>query len=128
MFGAVKGVQDGAQAFFRRLGELFLLVVEEVSIGQLRAAPDAPWHNPASTIPVSRVVEMLRNPGKPFDFNGTRGVYPDVKLAYWVGGNPFAHQQDRNQMVRAWQKLETFIVHDFQWTATKNKLHCQKQL
>ncbi len=75
----------------------------------------------SSTIPVSRVVEMLLNPGKPFDFNGTRGVYPDVKLAYWVGGNPFAHQQDRNQMVKAWQKLETFIVHDFQWTATARR-------
>jgi len=75
----------------------------------------------SSTIPVSRMVDMLRNPGKPFDFNGTRGVYPDVKLAYWVGGNPFAHQQDRNQMVQAWQKLETFIVHDFQWTATARR-------
>src|SRR6185369_10296338 len=41
-----------------------------------------------------------------------------VKLAYWAGGNPFAHQQDRNRMVKAFQKLETFIVQDFQWTAT----------
>ena len=75
----------------------------------------------SSTIPVSRVVEMLLNPGKPFDFNGTRGIYPDVKLAYWVGGNPFAHQQDRNEIVKAWQKLDTFIVHDFQWTATARR-------
>jgi trimethylamine-N-oxide reductase (cytochrome c) len=75
----------------------------------------------SSTIPVSRMVEMLRSPGKSFDFNGTKGVYPDVKLAYWVGGNPFAHQQDRNQMVEAWRKLETFIVHDFQWTATARR-------
>ena len=67
---------------------------------------------------MSRIVEMLVNPGKPFDFNGTRANYPDVKLAYWVGGNPFAHQQDRNRMVKAWRNLETFIVHDFQWTAT----------
>jgi len=75
----------------------------------------------SSSIPVSRVVEMLLNPGKPFDFNGTKGSYPDVKLAYWVGGNPFAHHQDRNQMVKAWRKLETFIVHDFQWTATARR-------
>ena len=75
----------------------------------------------SSSIPVSRIVEMLLNPGKPFDFNGTRGTYPDVKLAYWVGGNPFAHQQDRNRMVKAWRKLETFIVHDFQWTATARR-------
>jgi trimethylamine-N-oxide reductase (cytochrome c) len=75
----------------------------------------------SASIPVSRMVEMLLNPGKPFDFNGTRGTYPDVKLAYWVGGNPFAHQQDRNQMLKAWRKLETFIVHDFQWTATARR-------
>ena len=74
-----------------------------------------------ASIPVSRIVEMLENPGKPFDFNGTRPNYPDVKLAYWVGGNPFAHHQDRNRMVKAWQKLETFIVHDFQWTATARR-------
>jgi len=72
----------------------------------------------AATIPVARVVDMLLNPGKPFDFNGKRANYPDVKMAYWVGGNPFAHHQDRNRMVKAFQKLETFIVQDFQWTAT----------
>lgn len=75
----------------------------------------------AASIPVSRVVEMLENPGKPFDFNGVRANYPDIKLAYWVGGNPFAHHQDRNRMVKAWEKLETFIVHDFQWTATARR-------
>ncbi len=75
----------------------------------------------AASIPVSRIVEMLENPGKPFDFNGTRANYPDVKLAYWVGGNPFAHQQDRNRMLQAWRRLETFIVHDFQWTATARR-------
>jgi len=75
----------------------------------------------SSSIPVSRIVEMLENPGQPFDFNGTRANYPDVKLAYWVGGNPFAHHQDRNRMVQAWHHLETFIVHDFQWTATARR-------
>jgi trimethylamine-N-oxide reductase (cytochrome c) len=58
------------------------------------------------------------NPGASFDFNGKTARYPDVKLVYWVGGNPFAHHQDRNRMVQAWSKLETFIVQDFQWTAT----------
>ena len=61
---------------------------------------------------------MLLNPGKEFDFNGTKAKYPDVKMAYWVGGNPFVHHQDRNRMVAAWKKLETFIVQDFQWTPT----------
>ncbi|HAT87181.1 MAG TPA: trimethylamine-N-oxide reductase TorA, partial [Rhizobiales bacterium] len=53
-----------------------------------------------------------------FDFNGTRSKFPDVKMVYWTGGNPFAHHQDRNRMIKAWQKLETVVVQDFQWTAT----------
>jgi trimethylamine-N-oxide reductase (cytochrome c) len=61
---------------------------------------------------------MLLNPGKEFDFNGTKAKYPDVKMAYWAGGNPFVHHQDRNRMVKAWEKLETFVVQDFQWTPT----------
>lgn len=72
----------------------------------------------ARKIPVSRVVEMLNNPGRPFDFNGTRARYPDIHLVYWAGGDPFVHHQDRNAMIEAWRKLDTFIVHDFQWTPT----------
>lgn len=85
-----------------------------------KAVAGAAWLTSAgaATIPVARVVDMLLNPGKPFDFNGKTANYPDVKLAYWVGGNPFAHHQDRNRMVKAFQKLETFIVQDSQWTAT----------
>jgi anaerobic selenocysteine-containing dehydrogenase len=30
----------------------------------------------------------------------------------------FTHHQDRNRQVQAWRKLETFIVHDVQWTPT----------
>jgi len=72
----------------------------------------------AFSIPVSRIVEMLENPGGTLDFNGTQSTFPEVKMAYWVGGNPFAHHQDRNRMIKAWQTLETVVVHDFQWTAT----------
>ena len=83
--------------------------------------PAWPAGKGAAIIPVARVVEMLEHPGEAFDFNGAHLTYPDVKLAYWVGGNPFAHHQDRNRMVKAWQKLDTFIVHDFQWTATARR-------
>ena len=69
-------------------------------------------------IPVARFVETLLNPGKTMQFNGTEIKLPLIKLAYWAGGNPFAHHQDRNEMLKAWRELETFIVHDFQWTAT----------
>ncbi|WP_316858903.1 trimethylamine-N-oxide reductase TorA [uncultured Cohaesibacter sp.] len=72
----------------------------------------------AASIPCARVVDMLENPGGEFDFNGKKNKYPEVKLAYWVGGNPLAHHQDRNRMIKAFQTLDTFIVHDFQWTAT----------
>ncbi|MBL8590717.1 MAG: trimethylamine-N-oxide reductase TorA [Methylobacteriaceae bacterium] len=85
-----------------------------------KAKEGAAWltESGAATIPLARVVDMLLNPGKEFDFNGKRQKYPDIKMAYWVGGNPFAHHQDRNRMVGAWRKLETFIVQDFQWTPT----------
>jgi trimethylamine-N-oxide reductase (cytochrome c) len=85
-----------------------------------KAVAGAAWltESGAATIPVARVVDMLLNPGAEFDFNGTRARYPDVKMAYWVGGNPFAHHQDRNRMVKAFRKFETFVVQDFQWTAT----------
>lgn len=72
----------------------------------------------SASIPVARIVDMLLNPGAHFEYNGTHGIYPDVRLAYWAGGNPFAHHQDRNRMLAAWRKLDTFIVHDFQWTAS----------
>ncbi len=85
-----------------------------------RAVEGAAWltASGAATIPVARVVDMLENPGATFDFNGDSNTYPDVKMVYWVGGNPFAHHQDRNRMVNAWRKLETVVVQDFQWTAT----------
>lgn len=85
-----------------------------------KAVEGAAWltESGAATIPLARIVDMLENPGKDFDFNGKRQKYPDVKMTYWVGGNPFAHHQDRNRMVKAWQKFETVVVQDFQWTAT----------
>ncbi|MBK1698933.1 trimethylamine-N-oxide reductase TorA [Rhodovibrio salinarum] len=70
------------------------------------------------SIPVSRLVETLLNPGKKMQFNGHEIELPLIKLAYWAGGNPFSHQQDRNEMLRAWRELDTFIVHDVQWTAS----------
>ncbi|CAK7193058.1 Dimethyl sulfoxide/trimethylamine N-oxide reductase [Commensalibacter sp. Nvir] len=71
-----------------------------------------------NAIPVCRLVESLLNPGKVIQYNGSSLTLPEIHLAYWVGGNPFAHQQNRNEMIRAWKKIDTFIVHDFQWTAS----------
>src|SRR3546814_1040725 len=45
-------------------------------------------------IPVARVSDMLLHPGEPFQFDGQDLTYPDIRLVYWAGGNPFHHQQD----------------------------------
>jgi biotin/methionine sulfoxide reductase len=68
-------------------------------------------------IPVARVVDMLENPGLAFDYNGRRQAYPDIRLIYWCGGNPFHHHQDLNRLITAWQRPQTIIVHEPWWTA-----------
>ena len=68
-------------------------------------------------IPVARVTEMLENPGGAFQFNGQDLTYPDVRMIWWAGGNPFHHHQDLNRMLRAWQKPETIITNEWCWTA-----------
>ncbi|WP_392565466.1 molybdopterin-dependent oxidoreductase [Utexia brackfieldae] len=75
-------------------------------------------HRPIQTIPVSRIVDCLLNPNQTISHKCGQVTYPDLKLAYWAGGNPFHHHPDRNLMIQAWQKLDTFIVHDVFWTAT----------
>ena len=66
-------------------------------------------------IPVARITDLLLNPGKSFDFDGVRYEYPNTKLVWWAGGNPFHHRQDLNLMMQAWQKPETVIVNEWCW-------------
>ncbi|MFP3978100.1 molybdopterin-dependent oxidoreductase [Marinobacter sp. KMM 10035] len=70
-----------------------------------------------SFIPVARVTDLLLHPGKRFEYNGVVGTYPEIRLVYWAGGNPFHHHQDLVRMRRAWQKPETIIVHEWCWNA-----------
>ena len=72
-------------------------------------------------IPVARVADMLLNPGVAYDFNGSHRTYPDIRLVYWAGGNPFHHHQDLNRLHQAWQKPETIIVHEPWWTPTAKR-------
>src|SRR6185503_13451747 len=73
--------------------------------------------NPAKrAIPVARVADMLLHPGEEYEFNGKRDTYPDIRLVYWAGGNPFHHHQDLNRLRTAWQKPETIVVHEPWWT------------
>jgi biotin/methionine sulfoxide reductase len=59
---------------------------------------------------------MLLNPGGGYDYNGERRTYPDIKLIYWAGGNPFHHHQDLNRFLAAWRRPETIIVNEPWWT------------
>jgi biotin/methionine sulfoxide reductase len=68
-------------------------------------------------IPVARISDMLLQAGEQFNYNGETGTYPDIKLIYWAGGNPFHHHQDLGRLLRAWQKPETVIAHDWCWNA-----------
>ncbi len=73
-------------------------------------------NNPVSQfIPVARITNMLLNPGQRFDYNGGVYQYPDIKLVYWAGGNPFHHHQDLRQLKQAWSKPDTVIAHEWCW-------------
>lgn len=75
--------------------------------------------NPVSDfIPVARVSDMLLHPGEKFDYDGRSLSYPDIRLVYWAGGNPFHHQQDIGRLRRAFSCPETILVHESAWTAT----------
>ncbi len=71
-----------------------------------------------SVIPAVCITDMLLNPGKPMEFNGEKFNYPDTRLIYWCGGNPFHHQQNLNRLIEGWRCPETIIVNEIAWTAT----------
>lgn len=73
------------------------------------------------SIPVARIADMLLHPGEVFDFNGQSLTYPDIKMVYWSGGNPFHHHQDLHRLDNAWQQPETIIVNEPWWTATAKR-------
>ena len=72
-------------------------------------------------IPVARIAEMLNNPSGSYHFNGLNKTFPDIKLIYWCGGNPFHHHQDLNLLNEAWKKPDTIIVNEPWWTSTAKR-------
>jgi biotin/methionine sulfoxide reductase len=72
----------------------------------------------ADFIPVARISDMLLNPGTTYRYNGQTRTYPDIRLVYWAGGNPFHHHQDLSRLRRAFSKVDTLVVHELAWTAT----------
>ncbi|MCO4838933.1 MAG: molybdopterin-dependent oxidoreductase [Rhodobacteraceae bacterium] len=86
-------------------------------IGAIGSVPN--FGNPAdSAIPVARIADMMLNPGARYSYQGQDYTYPDIRMVYWAGGNPFHHHQDLNRFDRAWARPETIVVQDIVWTAT----------
>ena len=69
-------------------------------------------------IPVARIADMLLDPGGQYRYNGETRTYPDIRLVYWAGGNPFHHHQDLGRLRQAFARLDTLVVHELAWTAT----------
>lgn len=69
-------------------------------------------------IPVARITDLLENPGGSFTYEGQEYTYPDTRLVWWAGGNPYHHHQDLNRLDAAWKRPETIIVQDPMFTAT----------
>lgn len=75
--------------------------------------------NPVSDfIPVAMISDMLLNPGGEYQYNGDDRVFPDIRMVWWAGGNPFHHHQDLRRLHQAFQRPETVIVNELNWTAT----------
>jgi biotin/methionine sulfoxide reductase len=69
-------------------------------------------------IPVARITDLLLRPGETYDFDGETRTFPEIKLVYWCGGNPFHHHQDLNRLAAGFRRPDTVIVHEPWWTAT----------
>jgi biotin/methionine sulfoxide reductase len=115
VIAALLGRFSDAEGFAFALGTLG-------NLGRLPLAVKLPsfpqGENPVQDfIPVARISDLLLNPGQPFDYDGQRLQYPDIRLVYWAGGNPFHHHQDLNRLRQAWGRPETVIVQDPYWTA-----------
>ncbi len=93
-----------------------------VSVKRMSGLTFPQLDNPVKkSIPVARIADMLLHPNEPFDFNGQSLHYPDIKLVYWSGGNPFHHHQDLKRLNHAWQQPDTIIVNEPWWTATAKR-------
>lgn len=69
------------------------------------------------TIAAAHFVSCLLSPGK-LALAGQQHPLPQIKMAYWAGGNPFSHHRDSREILRAWRVLDTAVVQECQWTAT----------
>lgn len=91
-----------------------------VSRVRLPSVPRPPDPTP-EFIPVARVTDMLEQPGGTYLYDTATRTYPDIRLIYWAGGNPFHHHQDLGRLARAWRKPDTVIVNEPWWTPTARR-------
>lgn len=70
------------------------------------------------TIPSSRSVEALLNPGKVINQNGKEIRLPRMRVAYNASGSMFSRHQQTNLLLKAWAKFDTIITAEPYWTAT----------
>lgn len=76
------------------------------------------FQNPVRTfIPVARLTDALESPRKEFNYNGGRYTYPDIRMIWWAGGNPFHHQQDLRRLHKMWKRPELVVVQEPLWNA-----------
>lgn len=72
-------------------------------------------------IPVARFADMLTHAGAEYRHDGETRTYPEIRLVYWVGGNPFHHHQDLRRLEAAWTRPDTIVVHEHAWTASARR-------
>ena len=81
---------------------------------RITALPQGP--NPVTVACPSRASPTCcSSPGGRSTTTAGASTFPDIRLVYWCGGNPFHHHQDLNRLARAWQRPETVIVHESWW-------------
>ncbi|MCP2094553.1 MULTISPECIES: molybdopterin-dependent oxidoreductase [Actinosynnema] len=69
-------------------------------------------------IPCARISDLLLDPGATIPYDGGVVRFPDTRLVYWAGGNPFHHHQDLKRLRRAMSTVDTLVVNETHWTAT----------
>src|SRR5260370_6910826 len=66
--------------------------------------------NPVSDfIPVARIADMMLQPGERFSYNAADHRYPDIRLGYWPGANPFRHHQSLTPLRLPRRKPSTVV-------------------
>ncbi len=87
----------------------------------VNVAPVGPVTHPErlpKPLPVASISDVLLNPGKRIRCSGMELAYPDIRLVFWAGGNPFAHQPDTGRLAAGFRHPDAVVVCDVFETAT----------